>query len=164
MGRDFLAPAPTVQANPVGVSEDIANAVSAQYDVLLDIRRELMKQNPEVLAVTRVQGNNTIAAADTTDKRVFFEVGGKAVTIYALWAYSTYDGNVYLSINSMSKANDGLVFAAGDQIYLPLAIDSVHILSDGANALAVNDPSNATHGGLFIYGFTIPDFDRDRTK
>ncbi len=164
MGRDFLAPAPTVQQNPVNVSEDIANAISPLHDVMCDIRRELMKQNPEILAVTKVQGNNTIATADTSDHRVFFEVGGKPVTIYALWLYSSFQGNAYFSINSMSKGNDGLVVAAGDQIYLPLAIDSLHVLTDGSSACPINTPSDTSDGGLFIYGWTISDFDRDRTK
>lgn len=161
MGRDFLAPHPSVAQPPIGVSEDYTKAFTLMQATLEDIRRELMKQNPEVLAFTRVQGLNTIAISDTQSHRVFFEVGGKPVTIYALWAYSTFSGNCYLSINSMATGKDGLVFASGDQVYLPLAVDSVSILSDGSAALPVN--TAGASGGLFLYGFTIPDYDRNRS-
>lgn len=161
MGRDFLAPAPTAE-HPYGSSDDPLNAISGLQAVLIDIRRELMKQNPEVLTTTRVQGSNAIPSGDTASKRVFFEVGGKPVTVYAIWAFSSFTGNVYLSINSMATGNDGLVFAAGDQVYLPLAVDSIDILGDGSNILQINT-SDATNGGFFIYGWTIPDYDRNRS-
>ena len=163
MGRDFLAPSPpTPEASPYGQGLDVANAMTQLAMIMSDIRREQMKNHPEVLATTVVQGINTIPASDTNSKRVRFEVGGKPVTIYSLWAYSSFTGKVSISVNSMANINDGHILVAGDQITLTLAVDSISVVSDGSHALAINGPSDPTNGGLFLYGFTIPDYDRNR--
>ncbi len=142
------------------MGQAIVDAIGAQMLVLADIRRELLKQNPDVLAITKVQGSNVID--DTNDHRVYFEVGGKPVTAYSILIYSTFTGTVALSPNSMSKQNDGILLAQGDVTVLPIAVDSLHIMTDGSNPCSVNDSSDASEGGFFIYAFTIADYERNR--
>src|ERR1035437_1393783 len=121
MSRDFLVAPPTTGGPPS--SGELAGLISDQTDVMADIRRELMKQSPEVLTTTVVEGggNNAIQQADKSYK-VWFTVGGKPVPIYALLAYSTVaDSNgiaqVALSPVSMSKFADGIPFHFEDVLY-----------------------------------------------
>ena len=161
MGRnDFLDQPQAVEA-PRN-ADATTQAISAMGLVLADIRRELMKQNPEVLATTRVQGNNKIATSDTDNHKVYFEVGGKTITAYLLLIYSTFSGNVAVSVNGMANQNDGIVFAAGDLIVLPISVDSVYVMTDGSADCPINGPADKVDGGLTINAFTIPDYDRQR--
>jgi hypothetical protein len=162
MERDFLNPAPPAGVEGAGMGQEIVDALTKQAIIFEDIRRELMKLNPEVLAVTKVQGSNTIAANDSGDKRVYFEVGGKAVTVYRILIHSTYTSTIGISVNSMSKRQDGMSIAANAIVQLDIAVDSLHVSRVAATALSINDPSDGTNGGLFIYGWTIPDFERNR--
>jgi hypothetical protein len=134
--------------------------------LLKDIRRELYKQNPDVLATVEVQNAYQNQIADTNDHEVRFEVGGKPVPIYGLMAYSTYDVNVFVSIQKMSSTLDGIQLAANNVLVLGNMIDTMHVMlaSKSGNGCYVNGPADATHGGVFLYGFTIPDYDRDRTR
>ena len=154
----------TEQPKPAPMADltQVATALETHSSILEDIRRELMKQNPDVLALSKIQGSDTIAASDTHDYRVFFEVGGKPVTAYRLLVFSTFSGTIAFSINSMSKINDGIPLGAGDMLSLDIAVDSIHLLSDGSAACPFNGNSDASDGGIFVYGFTIPDFERRR--
>lgn len=150
-------------ARPIPGITDLSQALVPHYEVLCDIRRELMKRNPDVLAVTKVQGDNTIASGDESDHKVYFEIGGKAATVYRLLIYSTYTGDVAVSINGMGDINDGILLRDTDQpLVMDLSVDSVYVRGDGAHAIPINVPSDPTNGGVYIYGFTIPDYDRRR--
>lgn len=158
VARDFLNEAPHVNVD-YDPLRDVNKTLVSQGSLLTSILNELRKDHPEVLAYAQSQFNNQILAGDTGDKRVFFEIGGKPVTIHKLMVFSTYDGDCYFSVQDMGgNAKNGIHITAGfNQVFL-IDVDSVHIKSDGAQALYINQ-SNSTHGGLFLYGFTIPDFD-----
>jgi hypothetical protein len=161
MVRDVLSQDPSAAGTLSQV--EVAGLISNQTDVLADIRRELMKQNPEVLCTTVVQGGNVIQEANRNYK-VFFEVGGKQVPIYALLAYSTLAGataQVALSVNSMSVFEDGIPFVAGDVLYQSLTVDSMYIMLAGTGTI-VNGPATTDEGAFYLYGWTIPDYDRNK--
>jgi hypothetical protein len=161
MSRDFLnAPtAPKVEGAGMG---EVLTALQGQTVIWEDIRRELMKQNADVLAFTRIDGSSPIASGDTAQHRVFFEIGGKTIVVYHILIYSTYTGSVYLSVNGLSNPLDGIPFASGDVLELDSPVESVYIMTDGSADCAINGPSDITNGGFFIYGFGISDFDRQR--
>lgn len=170
MGRDFLNGRPVAEpvTGALGSSpSELAILMAQQTDVMADIRRELMKQNPEVLTTTVVEGggNNAIQLANKSYK-VWFTVGGKPVPIYALLAYSTIaDSNsvaqACISVASMSKFADGLPFHFEDVLYQSLAVENMYVMVQSAGAL-VNGPAGSDAGSLYLYGFTIPDYDRNK--
>ncbi len=158
--RDFLD-----EANPIpasvegsGMGVPLIDYNSKVLKLLTDIRLEMVKQSPSVLAFTRVQGDNTIKTGDISTHRVFFEVGGKPVTIYQLLAYSTFKHQVAISVEGMNSVQDGIIFGSGDVIVLPVAADGLYVVTDGIADCPINQPSIAT-GGFFMYGFTIPDYE-----
>lgn len=159
MYRDFLVEPEEPKVEGSGDLHPLAEGIAAQAEILSSIHRELLKQNPNVLAVTRVQGSSPILAPDVNDHRVFFEVGGKAVEVYSLVIYSTFSGSLAVSPNSMSKLNDGMILSAGDVLVLPITVDSMHVLTDGTADCPINNPSDDTDGALFIYGWTISEFE-----
>src|ERR1035437_1492549 len=166
--RDLLVADPAV-------AEGSSNALSTvllaeQSDWLQDIALSLRKQNPDVLCSAVVHGTSQLrnAISDTNDHEVSFEVGGKPSMIYSLMAFSTYTQTVTLSILSTANALDGIPMVAGDTVILPLNISSVYLrvntLAGGVSPVPcpINGPADATQGGFFIYGSTIPDYDRIR--
>lgn len=162
--RDFLEAPPAV---PVGSSAaEIATLLQETMGSLLaDIRRELQKQNPDVFCFTVVNNTAHNQIINTNAHRITFEINGKKVPIYRLLAFSTYDQNVRLTIPSMANKYDGMLFTAtSGPIQLPLYIDTMHVQADAlsASSLYVNGPADSTHGGFFIYGWTISDYDRER--
>lgn len=165
--RDFLTPT-TPQAVSGSQSELLA-LMAEQNDLLQDIASYLRKQVADVLCTTVITGAGQIGPQKITDlnsHQVRFEVGGKPVPIYSLMAYSTWTGTVAFSILSMGNVNDGIPMIAGDVINLNIPIDGGIWVSSAtasiATPLIVNGPSDPTNGGLFLYGFTTPDWDRVR--
>lgn len=162
--RDFLtAPA---AAEGSGILP-LAALMAEQNDVLQDIAAYLRRRVPDVLctAVARGTGsNNSIVTPNAT--QVLFEVGGKPVPIFRLLAFSTWTGVLVLSILSMANAKDGIPMVAGTPIVLDIPIDGGVWVSSAtasfAQPLIVNGPADPTNGGVFLYGFTIPDYDRIR--
>ena len=159
MTRDILAgDIPAQSVHPADLSE--------LSHLLRDIRRELYKQNPDVLASVEVQNAYLNQIIDVGDHEVRFEVGGKPVPIYSLLAYSTHDVSVFISIKQMSSTADGILLTSGNVLVLPTMIDVIHVrlASISGTGCYVNGPADSTHGGLFLHGYTIPDYDRDRTR
>lgn len=162
--RDFLERAPAV----VGSSnEELVRLLAQQNDYLQNISVYLRKQNPDVLTVPVVhrtsQASNAIT--DIIAHQVHFEVGGKPVPIYSLLVFSTYIHNVTINIQNLANVNDGLVFAAGDTIILPIEIDNLYVQVTQLGASGeciVNGPADPTDGAFFLFGFTIPDYDKVR--
>lgn len=153
--NDFLE-APKAFPIP-GLVSAFEKGFSQQALLLEDIRRELMKTHPDVLAITRLQGTN-VPNGDDTSKRVFFELGGKPVTVHRILAWTNGNTPVSLSINSMLSVDDGIVVGI-TPLVLDISVDSLWIITDGSDDLFVNQP-NAAEDTVWIYGFTIPDYDR----
>lgn len=162
--RDFLTAPPSsgpAKQLPVDTISQYNAMLMQQTELLRDIRLALYKQNPDVRAATYVfnAANNRIT--DTAPHRVNFQLGGKPVNVYQTLFYSSYNQNIYLALDGMSNALDGIRFAAGDVLVLPVALDTVTIqiptLSN--SSCYINGPSNTTDGGFFILAWTIPDFE-----
>ncbi len=166
--RDILE-APAVVGSDMG---ELARLLGLQNDYLQDIAIYLRRQNADVLCSTVVKGTSqlTNAIGDTNSHEVVFEVGGKPAEIYHLIAFSTWGHTVGLSVLSMANINDGIPLAYGDVYDLSVPTNSVYIMAPSATLVApliVNGPTNPaageeSAGGLFLYGYTIPDWDRIR--
>ncbi len=169
--RDFLNHDPT-QAPAPNLTEQNLLLGAQQVDHLAEIAMYLRRQNADVLASAVVKGTSQLsnAISDTKSHEVMFEVGGKPVTIYRLLAFSTWwtgaaARTIGLSVLSLSKVGDGYPLITNGLLNLTIPLSSVHVMSADAtiaNPLIVNGPADATLGGLFIYGFTVPDWDRIR--
>lgn len=171
MGRDFLIADPV---SALGGSSDLVHQLlGLQNNYLEEIALYLRRQNADVLCSAVVKGTAQQGATqnninDNNPHEVVFEVGGKPVEIYDLLAYSTFTtGTVGLSVLSMSKVTDGIPFVAGTTFQFSVPVTSLWIQTAAVvsvNPLVVNGPANAVVGGFFLYGFTIPDWDRIRNS
>ena len=169
MPRDFLG---STQSMPVtgelGSSTSEANGLLLLHaDYLADIAQYLRQGQADVLTSPVVRGANQVSSAitDTNDHEVMFEVGGKPVEIYRLFIFNTYDNPVTFSFTQIANIKDGLPIASGAGSFeAQVATHSIHIMCGtiAGNSLIVNGPNDATHGGIIIAGFTIPDYDRIR--
>ena len=148
-----------------------------QTNYLREITLELRKSpNADVLCSAVVHGTSQLsnAISDINSHEVSFEVGGKPVSIYKLLAFSTYKAAdaglpITLSILSLANSMDGFIVPAVSATVAPLfmaiTVRSVWVQIPtlaSSGVCAVNGPADATNGGLFLYGFTIPDYDRFR--
>jgi len=133
--------------------------LSQLKSVLDAIKLELLKDHPDVLCATKVDGGNLIS--DTLPHTVRFEVGGKPVTVHKTLLWNPTAKIVAASVTGLVTFADGFVIDASP-ITLSIPIQELSIaLVTGATQIAVNMPSNlATDGSIFIYGFTIPDYER----
>jgi len=166
--RDFLERAPAV----VGSSnEEMIALLREQNDYMQDIALYLRQLNADVLATAIVLSSDqfTIAITDTNSHEVKFQVGGKPVEIHKLLAFNTFNSGsaaiaVSLSVQSLSKVADGVPVTT-TPFWWDIHTHSVFVRTayDGLSThpLVVNGPSDS-FGGLFLYGFTIPDWDRIR--
>lgn len=167
--RDFLERSPGV----VGSStEELANLLREQNDYMANIALYLRQLNADVLTSAIVKNTNqfTNGIIDTNDHEVVFQVGGKPVEIHKLVAFSTFTTGaavipVSLSLLSMNGILDGIPLTPTPLI-LDIHTHSVHLRTNYASIatvpLVVNGPANATQGGAYLYGFTIPDWDKIR--
>jgi hypothetical protein len=158
--RDFLE-APDTVPTEKGIVEHLA----AHTNYLQDIANYTKRQVADVLAVPVVRGVSQQGAqtiTDTNSHEVKFEVGGKPVEIFKLLIFSTYTGNAAMSPVGMSKLADGIRFIANDVREFNFPTHSVFLMCDlgGAVNLVVNGPALSPGGGIFLYGYTIPDWDR----
>ena|SRR3990167_7741941 len=159
MTRDFLKADPT----PDMSLDSLASLLERQINYLRDIALSLSKMLPSVLCTSIVKSTSQVsnAIADLNSHEVMFQVGGKPVTIYKLFAFNTYSTTMYLSMLSMSSIKDGIPIAAGGSFEYSIPTDSVHLrLSalDASGTCPVNGPTDATIGGIFVFGYTIPDY------
>lgn len=162
MTRDFL------EANPPAVvsgsTDALARILTEQNDYLADIALYLRRQNADVLTTAVVKGasQQTNAITDLNSHEVFFEIGGKPVQIYRLFAFSTYVNKVAMSLLSLANVNDGIPFTAGVALDFPFHTNSVHLMVStlAGTSCVINGPANSTNGGFFLYGFTVPDYSR----
>lgn len=167
--RDFLEKSPGV----VGSSaEELAQLLREQNDYMQDIALYLRQLNADVLASAILKNSNQFnnALTDTNDHEVVFQVGGKPVEIHKLLAFSTCTTGaavipVSLSLLSMNHVLDGIPLTTAP-LWLDIHTHSVHVRTNDANIatdnLKLNGPADATHGGIYLYGFTIPDWDKIR--
>lgn len=165
MVRDLLTVDPA--APEYGSLAQQNSLLIEQADYLQEIAMYLRRQNADVLASADVNGTSALANAitDPYSHEVVFTVGGKPVDIYSLLVFSTWTGIVSMSVQGLSKPNDGIQFVAGDVYNFNIPTHSVFVMSATAaiaTPLIINGPSDATIGGFFLYGYTIPDWDRLR--
>lgn len=163
--RDFLEDAPTVIG---GSQARLMQLMSLQNDYLQEIAIHLRRQNSDVLTTTLVKGTSqlTNALTDTKSHEINFLLGGKPVEIYRLLIFSTYTQSITFSPLSLANVKDGIVLTATSaplSLLLPTHSLWVQATSLAGGTCSVNGPADSTNGGLFIYGFTIPDFERIRS-
>ncbi len=164
MQRDLLTANPAVAE---GSSSAMQNALLLeQSDLLADIALAMRKQTPDVLCTTVVKGTSQVtnAITDLNCHEVMFELGGKPVEVYKILLYNTYTNPMYWSILSMSKINDGIPVTSGTSMEYGIPTHSIFMMIgtlSGTNC-PVNGPTATNVGGIFVYGFTIPDYDRIR--
>ncbi len=161
--RDFLTP----NAKPEYENQsELTRLLAEQSDFLQDIAHELRKQNADVLCTAVVKGTSQLSNAitDTNSHEVVFQVGGKPVEVYKIFAYNTYINTAYLSVLSLASVNDGIPIATGGSFDFIIPTYSVFVMLSAlaAGTCPVNGPTNSEVGGLFLYGYTIPDYDRVR--
>ena len=153
---DYLQAPPHLEKQ---TTQDDLNFVAMQMQrkYLMEIRNELCKLNPSVLCTTVVEGGPIIGDGKT--RRIWFETGGKPVTIYKLiyWAEIAGNNNPSITFGSMSTRRDGFATQAFATI-LQIEIDQLMITkASGSTQIGVNLPtSQTTDGSVFIYGFTTP--------
>jgi hypothetical protein len=162
--KDFLEASP----NAVGSNQDeLARLMAEQVDYLADIALAMKRLTADVLTFAVVKGTSQLnnAIVDTGSHQVRFELAGKPVSIYKLLVFSTYDQTITLSFENQPSPKDGMVFTASTPpLYLPLTLETLYIQATALSAslLPINGPVDLTHGGFYIYGFTIPDYYRVR--
>jgi hypothetical protein len=125
-------------------------------EMLGDIRRELVKSNPNVLCSTVLNGVNPIA--DTAPHMIRFEYGGKAVPVYRLLMWSQSGKAINASPTFMSTAKDGfLIPTTPTELHIPTW--ELYLCLGAAGTIGVNVPFNInTDGSVFVYGYTIEDY------
>ena len=162
--RDPLTPTPSVPAgsNAAELAAIVNNAMQDQNTILIDIRNQLLKLNPPVLTKTIVQnaGAQQTLITDTDQHEVFFEIGGKSVTVCKLKIWSTYTTTVYYSFQRMSSPLDGIPFVAGNVLNDDIEAKSVYIWCPelaASNELPVNGNATTSYGAFSLYGWTTPD-------
>lgn len=158
---DFLRATP---ATPDIAGNGLDGILQLEYEALKSIRKELVKQNPSVLAYPVVQGttqqgqggtNNRVA--DQRSHEVFFQVGGKPVSIYKLFVVSS-NGNQVINLSNPPSANtDGIRPAANTLLYFPVEMREIYIIATNATPFTVNGPLTPAEGILYLWGFTVPD-------
>lgn len=136
-----------------------------QTDLLRRILVELKKTNPEVLTSVVVQNTSANVIADQQAHQVFFQVGGKNVTIYKLIVIaSTFNGWILNLDNPPANNFDGLILGVNSVTQFNVPIDNLYVKANAAppSGAVVGGPA-VTAGGLYLLGFTVPDIlDADR--
>lgn len=167
MTRDFLEADPS-SPGVLSRSELESLSIFKQTDYLEEITRLIRKQNADVLATAVVKGTSQLSNAitDLNSHEVMFEVGGKPVEVYKIFAFSTYLTQVSLSLRSLANVNDGIPLLTGASLEFNIPTNSVHIMVSALSGTSciVNGPANVTNGGFFLYGFTVPDWDHIRNS
>jgi hypothetical protein len=161
MGRnaDFLQrPTPM---EPQTTSGDVAYSTQLMLEQYLgDIRRELIKSNPDILTMTSVQGPNPIisTATDLQVRTLKFLSGGKPITVYKTYLWTNSAKAVRASFNGLSSGADGFVIPSSPQV-LDVPISEIQIALNVAGTIGVNLPSGiAADGSVFVFGFAIPEY------
>lgn len=158
---DFLDDSiPGAMQGNVGANLDFLadqNLVVAKLDAILE---ELQKGNPSVLASIVMQGVNPLPAAPAQQaggRRITFSVGGMAVTAYKVWLWSTYSGVARIGLAGMANLKDGFTLSA-TPILIHAPTSELYLMTDGTAVCPVNQPADATAGGVWILPYTIPVF------
>ena len=158
---DFLRGRPS---GPIGNETEADSFLRQQYEAIRSVYKELVKQNPSVLATPVVQGTTQQGQGGTnnrvTDQRsheVFFTVGGKSVSIYKLFVVSS-NGNQTINLSNPPSANtDGIRPGANTMLYFPVEMREIYVIATNATPFTVNGPFIATEATLYLWGFTVPD-------
>lgn len=120
------------------------------------MRDELCKQNPNVLAETVVQFD--VIRTANYNYNVTFQVGGKPVTVYKTYIWSQSAKTIRASIAQMSSASDGFTVSGTPQLlHVPLTSINLTVTADSVLGVNVGTSQN-TDGSVFVYGFTIPNY------
>lgn len=158
-GRDFLQ-RPGFN-EPQTTNSDIFFQLNETMKLYLgDIRRELLKKNPDILCATNLQGPNPITstATDLQVRTVKFLSGGRPVTVYKTFVWTNSAKAVRASFNGLSNGNDGFVIPATPFI-IDVPIEEMQIALNVAGTIGVNIPSGiAADGSVFIFGFAIAEY------
>ena len=164
MQRDLLTANPAVAEGSTTAMQN--SLLMEQSDYLADIALAMRKQTPDVLCSTVVKNTSQVtnAITDLNCHEVLFEVGGKPVEVYKILIYNTYANPMYWSIVSMSKIDDGIPVTSGTSMEYGIPTHSIYIMIKtlSGTSCPVNGPTATDVGGIFVYGFTIPDYDRIR--
>lgn len=165
MTRDFLGRS-TAEDHKDGIAglaisqQRLEDTLGLNNLLLLDLRRELMKQNPDVMCMSIVQngGQYDSLISDLQTHEISFMQGNKRRTAFLIVAWSTYS-SVFLNL-TRGNPNDGFaVPSAPISIYAPLESVYASISAVNGSGCPVNGNTVAGTGGLYVYAFTIPDMD-----
>ncbi len=172
LSRDFLDG--DVQSGagvPLGSNPaSLAILLAQQNDMMHDIRNFLYQLNPDVVCQTVIQNaaQDRVTITDTIQHEVYFELGGKPVTVYNILLHSTYSQTVYIRTKAFgSSALDGIPFVAGNVLILGMPIQNLYIWAPtlaASNTLNVNGNAHADYGGFTIEARTISDYKPNRTQ
>lgn len=156
---DFLRGTPVIPDADTGVDA----ILNLEYEAIKAIRRELLKQNPSVMANCVVQNTTQGSAglvnrvSDQLAHQVFFQINGKPVPIYKLFVVSTNGNQTINLVNPPATSTDGLDTVGNTLYYFPVELNTIWIRSTNATPFIVNGPIQAGEGALFLWGFTTPD-------
>lgn len=156
-GFDYLESPPIKQSTP---QDGLYSLQTELAKYLKDIRRESLKNNPDILATTLVAGGKIIQNEDIST-RIHFEVNGKQVRVYKVIFWTDASVTARMSVTGMSVDNDGFLMNGNLQT-LEVPVDELYVITHGVGGTTgVNIPNGAegTSANLFIYGFTIQDYD-----
>jgi hypothetical protein len=157
---DFLNGRP---AGPIQGQTTADNLLQLQYDVLKRIRTELRKRNADVLTSVLVGGTSANVIADQNAHQVFFQIANKTVEIYKLVAVASVFTTWCLNlVNPPAHGQDGIILVPNvPVIFDTLALQTVYVRAGAAPPVGavVNGPATITTGGLFLWGWTVPDPD-----
>lgn len=159
MSANMLSDVPT--GSPIGTGGadmDLIGVQSETNQLLRRVAQSLHKVTPDVLASVLVSGANPILAGDVQGHKVNFTINGKLCMVYRVMLFSTYQGVVGVSPVGMNNVLAGIQLSAVP-IFLDIPISELYIATDGAAVCNINAPADPTAGGVYIYPFTIPDYD-----
>lgn len=170
MQRDFLD-AGTVKAS--GSTNDLLNQLLAeQSDYLALIAQHMRESQADVLTQVVVERTSQIGLGTVTPNTIVdlfphevrFQLAGKPVLVYKTLIWSTYTKTIGVSVVRTSSSLDGMQFTSTTPpLILDIPVNELYVHAAAltvANTLSVNGGS--ADGGLYIYGFTIPDYDQIR--
>lgn len=177
--RDLLSPVAAPYGSENDTGSKLLDHLVTQSRLLEDIAKSLRKLSPNILCTTVVDGAIANPAsgirpyiADTNWHRVRFEVGGKPVEIYrvAFWT-SDLVSSIRLNLESTAVGGGSVTgfFPFSDitntmpfPTILDVALSEIWIktANSGTDPFYVNQaPGNATTSVLWIYGWTVNQFD-----
>lgn len=133
---------------------------------LKDIRHEMLKDHPSVLATVVADGNPVLISNGRATK-LTFTVGGKPVMVHKLLIWRSSNSEVYMSPHNMSNLREGFIVGTIDgsgvvsPIELNISVDEMYIWPVSTD-VTLNTPNPAIgNRQVSIYAWTIPNYERN---